>query len=82
MSLVIRLQDKVGSFFCGFKTDKIGISGILLSKAKKNAIKYPDDTDEAKDVLIKIIQATQGELLGRAQKYDAAPDYLIVDGAP
>jgi len=33
-------------------------------------------------VLIKIIQATQGELLGRAQKYDAAPDYLIVDGAP
>lgn len=76
MSLVIRVKDQVGSFFCGFEEDEVEITGILLSRAKENALQFPDDTDEAKDMLIKIIQITQGELLGAVQQYDAAPDLI------
>lgn len=75
MSLVIRVKDEVGSFFCGFKEDEIGISGVLLSRSKENAIQYSDN-DEARNALIKIIQVTHGDLLGGVQKYVAAPNIL------
>lgn len=76
MSVVIRVKDQFGSFFCGFKENEDGISGILLSREKKNAVQYSDDNDDAHDMLIKIIQVTNGNLLGGVQKYDAAPDVL------
>lgn len=76
MILVIRVKDQFGSFFCGFKQDEIGISGILLSRSKENAIQFSDNTDEVRDTLIKIIQLTKGELLAGAQEYGAAPNIL------
>lgn len=67
---VIRVSDKYGSFFCGFKKDE-----ILLSRAKKNARIYADSNNSkvTKDIN-QIIVLSGYTIIPECQLYSVSPD--------